>query len=164
MVSKTVDVRYEAGMRLVARTGTGHEVAFDDGEGDSAARPTEVVLSALAACTAMDVVSIMAKKRQPFEAYVVHVSGTQRDAYPQVFTRIDVVHEVIGDGVDTAQVRRCIELSATKYCPVNAMLSAGDTEVHHGYRVLRSPDASEAAEVGEVLVTGPHWQPVLVER
>lgn len=161
-MNKTVDVRYEAGMRLVARTGSEHEVAFDDGDGDSAARPTEIVLAAFAACTAMDVVSIMAKKRQAFDSYVVHVSGTQREAYPQVFTRIDVVHEVVGKNVETAQVRRCIELSANKYCPVNAMLSAGDTEIHHGYRVLRAPDATETAEVGEVVVTGPHWQPVVV--
>ncbi len=163
-MEKTVDVRYEGAMRLVARTGSGHEVAFDDGEGNTAARPTEVLLAALAACTAMDVVSIMEKKRQSYESYVVRVHATQRDAYPQVFPRIDLVHEVVGTDVEAAQLRRCIELSATKYCPISAMLSAGETEIHHRYRLLRSAAEDGAAEEDEVLVTGPLKRPEPIAR
>ena len=98
--------------------------------------PVETVVAALAACTAMDVVSIALKKRQAFTRYEVQVEADQRDEYPQVLTRVDVVHEVEGPAVSVAAIRRCIELSATKYCPVNAMLSAGATEVHHRYRMI----------------------------
>ena len=63
------------------------------------------------------------------------MTGSQRDEYPQVFTEIDVVHEVTGPDLSEAAIRRAIELSATKYCPVNAMLSAGATVVHHRYVV-----------------------------
>ena len=87
----------------------------------------------LAACTAMDVISIAAKKRQQIAATGSRSRPTQRDEYPQVLTRVDVTHEVEGPLVEEAAIRRAIELSATKYCPVNAMLSAGATEVHHGY-------------------------------
>ena len=60
-----------------------------------------------------------------------------------------------------AAVRRSIELSATKYCPVNAMLSAGATEIHHAYRVRGTgPTPFEAA--GEVVVTGPFRRPDVV--
>ena len=51
-------------------------------------------------------------------------------------------------------MRRCIELSGTKYCPVSAMLSAGDTEIHHRYRIERTGPDGFTAE-GEVMVTGP---------
>ncbi len=88
----------------------------------------------------MDVVSILAKKRQAFERYEIHVRGDQRDGYPQVFTRIDVVHELEGPAVDVVALRRSIELSATKYCPVNAMLAAGATEIHHAYHLIRTGD------------------------
>jgi hypothetical protein len=63
--------------------------------------------------------------------------------------------------VDEAAVRRSIELSATKYCPVNAMLSAGDTEVHHGYRIRNTGDTPFEAE-GEVVVTGPYRRPDVI--
>ena len=53
------------------------------------------------------------------------------------FPRIDVIHEFDGDDISETAIQRCIELSALKYCPVSAMLSAGATEIHHGY-VIRS--------------------------
>ena len=122
--------------------------------------PVETVLAALAACTAMDVISIALKKRQPVVTYQIHARGEQRHEYPQVFTRIDLVHDVDGPGVSTAAIARCIELSATKYCPVSAMLSAGATEIHHAYRVTRP---GEPVEEAEVLVTGPYQRPDIVE-
>ncbi len=158
---KTVEIVHEGGMRLVARTGSGHDVVMDDAEGGTGPRPTEMVAAALGACTAMDIVSILNKKHQDFDRYAIHVRAVQRDEYPQVFTEVEIVHEVEGPGVDVTAVRRCIELSATKYCPVSAMLSAGATEIHHRYRVIRTGD-SPSTEEGEVLVTGPREQPDIV--
>jgi putative redox protein len=156
---KRVTIQREGGMRLVARTGSGHAIAFDDGAGDTGPRPTEVVLAALAACSAMDVTSIALKKRQHVVAYRIEVRAVQRDAYPRVFTEIDILHVVEGDAVEREAIRRCIELSATKYCPVSAMLSAGATEIHHRYRIVR---AGVEPEEGEVLVTGPYQRPDIV--
>lgn len=156
MSVKTVELRHEGGMRFVARTGSGHDVVMDDREGDGGPGPVEVLAASLAACTAMDVVSIAAKKRQRLERYEIHVRAEQRKAYPQIYTDIDLLHEVEGPAVDVGAIRRCIELSAEKYCPINAMLSAGDTRVHHRYRVLR-PEAGP--EEGEVAVTGPYQRP-----
>jgi hypothetical protein len=69
-----------------------------------------------------------------------------------------VLHEVEGPKVSVDAIRRCIELSALKYCPVNAMLSAGETEVHHRYRVIGTgPEPFD--ESGEVMVTGPYLRP-----
>jgi putative redox protein len=136
-----------------ATSGTGRQIDF--GEVDKGyLSPVETVLVALGACTAMDVISIVAKKRQRVDAYRIHVRGDQRTEYPQVFTEIEVVHEVTGRNLSEAAVRRSIELSATKYCPVNAMISAGATVVHHRYRIHSSGSDPYEAE-GEVIATGP---------
>ena len=116
------------------------------------------MLVALGGCTGMDVISIATKKRQRIERYLVHVRGDQRTEYPQVFTEIDVVHEVSGRNLSEAAIRRSVELSATKYCPVSAMLSAGATVIHHRYRIRSSGDAPYEAE-GEVVATGPYQRP-----
>ncbi|HEY6056496.1 MAG TPA: OsmC family protein [Candidatus Limnocylindrales bacterium] len=157
MASKTVTTRLEGdGLRFVAMTGTGHEVVMDDAAGDTGPRPAELLVVAQAGCTAMDVVSILRKKRQPFVRYEVRVSGEQREApAPNVFERMTIVHVVEGD-VDVEAVRRAIELSASKYCTVTANLAAGVTEIRHAY-LVRDADGEE--HYGEVLVTGPNESP-----
>lgn len=147
-------------MRFRALTASGHEVRADERASDTGPRPTELILAGLVMCTAMDIVSILDKKRQDYDRYRVHATSVQREEYPQVFTRIDLVHEVAGPGVTEAGVRRCIELSATKYCPVSAMLAMGETEIHHGFRVENTGTHPFSAE-GEVIVTGPHWRPTI---
>ncbi len=112
-----------AACRFVAATGSGHDVVMDNAGGNTGPRPTELVLAAIAGCTAMDVVDILAKKRQVVDRYSVEVNGTQREKAPNVFTDITVLHVVEGD-VETEAVRRSIELSATKYCTVSAQFAA----------------------------------------
>ena len=157
MTTKTVTASLEGeGLRLVARTGSGHSIVMDNAEGDSGARPAELLVVAQAGCTAMDVVSILRKKRQPFTSYEVRVAGDQRDEPPpHVFERLRVLHVVSGD-VEIEAVRRAIELSATKYCTVTGNLSSGVTEVRHAYLVR---NAAGEEEYGEVIVTGPHDDP-----
>ena len=149
-------------MRFEAMPSSGHEIAFDDRESNQGGSPVETVLAALGACTAMDVISIALKKRQGIDEYRVHVRGSQRDEYPQVLTEVDVTHEVVGRDISEAAIQRCIELSATKYCPVNAMVSAGATVVHHRYRIVSSGTAPYEAE-GEVVATGPYARPDVLE-
>ncbi len=148
-------------MRFVARTATRRELVFGDRTELNEHSPVEMVATALAACSAMDVAAILAKKRQSVESYTVQVEAVQRGEYPQVLTRVEIVHVVVGPDVSEEAVRQCIELSATKYCPVNAMLSAGATEIHHRYRVRNTSVQAFEAE-GEVIVTGPYRRPEIV--
>lgn len=155
---KSVRARHEAGMRFTITTGSGHSVAIDDAEGDSAPRPAELLLAAQAGCTGLDVASILAKKRQSFASYEVAVTGDQReDRRPHVYQRIEIVHEFEGPDLDVAAVRRAIELSATRYCTASAMFSAGPAEIHHRYLVRRGD--GWPVEDGEVIVTGPGDNP-----
>jgi putative redox protein len=145
-------------MLFAAEPSSGHGMSFDDRASNQGASPVETVLAALASCTAMDVISIASKKRQAITSYEVEASGSQRDEYPQVYTEIDLVHVIRGDRLSEAAIRRSIELSATKYCPVSAMISAGATVVHHRYRIASDGERPfEAA--GLVISTGPYQRP-----
>ncbi len=155
MALKTATVTLEGGdLRFVGKSGSGHTVVLDSGAGDSGMRPAELVPLALAACTAMDVISILRKKRQDVRQYEVEATGTQQDEHPNAYTRIAIVHVIEGSGIAIDAVRRAIELSATKYCSVGATLSSGVTEIHHGYRVRDETTNTEQAD--EVIVLGPH--------
>jgi putative redox protein len=157
MAVKTSSITLEGEMRLVGRVGSGHSIVMDSGTGDTGARPSELIPLALAGCTAMDVISILRKKRQEVTRYEVLADGTQMDEHPNAFTRIDVTHVIEGPDLDVEAARRAIELSATKYCAVGATLSSGITEIHHSY-VVRSGSAAEAS--AEVIVLGPSLDPV----
>lgn len=156
MATKTATARLgDEGLRLVAQTGSGHAIVMDDLEGDRGPRPAEVLLVAQAGCTAMDVVSILRKKRQAVTRYEVRVAGDQRDEHPHAFEQIRIVHSVEGP-VEVEALRRAIELSATRYCTVTGNLASGLAEIHHAY-VLRDGDGEE--HYGEVVVTGPNEGP-----
>jgi len=143
----------QGGLRIVATTGSGVTLAFDapGGGGEPpAVEPTESLLAALAACTSMDVASILRKKRQHAINYQIVVSAEKADRHPRAFTRISVEHQVSGE-VEPEALRRAIELSATRYCPVNAMLSRA-AHIEHRYRLSRSGLDDVVALVA---ITGP---------
>ncbi len=155
---RTATLVHEDGSSFSATTGTGRTFRWGDDAAVPELSPMETVTVALAACSAMDVISIAIKKRQRISRYSIEVRGEQREEYPQILTRVDVTHEVEGPGIDEGAIRRSIELSATKYCPVNAMISAGATEVHHRFIVRRTGTTPFEAS-GEVVVTGPYRRP-----
>ena len=104
----------------------GHaQVIETNKERGSAATPVEMLLLALGGCTAVDVVSILKKKREQVTAYRVEVSGTRRDEHPRAYTRMEVRHIVTGKGVSEKAVAQAVELSETKYCSVAATLRPG---------------------------------------
>lgn len=94
-----------------------------DPEG-SGSRPMELLAMALGGCTAMDVLSILQKMRQPVEAFSVEVGGAQAEDHPKRYTSLEVVYRLKGD-LDETKVARAIELSETRYCSVEATLRPG---------------------------------------
>ena len=89
----------------------------------SGVRPMEMVALGLAGCTGMDVISILKKKRQQVTQFEVKVNAPRSPEYPKVFTSALITYIVTGKDVDEAAVLRSIELSITKYCPVQFMLA-----------------------------------------
>jgi putative redox protein len=86
-------------------------------------RPMELLATGLAGCTAMDVISILSKKKQEVTAFEVKVHTEQSPDYPKVFTNAVIEYHVTGKNIDEEAVRRSIELSAVRYCPAQAMFS-----------------------------------------
>ncbi|HEC21925.1 MAG TPA: OsmC family peroxiredoxin [Chloroflexi bacterium] len=85
-------------------------------------RPQKLLLVSLAGCTAMDVISILRKKRQEVSGLEVRVRAERADEHPKVYTHIWLTYVVTGKNVDPAAVERSIELSMTRYCPVAGLL------------------------------------------
>ena len=156
MGEKRVSLRHEGGLRFVASSSSDDDFVAINGSGKAGPRPTDLLLAAIASCTAMDVVEIMAKKRQVIDSYSVEVNGIQREKAPNVYTDITVRH-VIEGAVDTEAVRRSIELSATKYCTVSAQIAGGPARISHRFTIKRPGGAGlpPSEESGEVVVTGP---------
>ena len=162
MKLRSVSLHYKGGESFAGRTGTGRAYVFGDLLAENEYSPVESIVASLAACTATDVILILEKKRQVVDRYDVEARAEQRDEYPQVLTTIEVVHDVEGPVLLESALRRAIELSATKYCPVSAMLSAGATEIQHRFRMRATGlDPSEAE--GLVVVTGPFRRPDALE-
>jgi len=110
------------GLRFGARVG-GHAFVLDSGPEAEGPSPVQAVQAALGGCTAMDVISILRKKRQQVTGYEVEVVAERRlDQHPRIFTRLEVIHRVRGRGINPAAVAEAIELSDTRYCVVHAML------------------------------------------
>jgi putative redox protein len=153
MTTRITAVVDPARSRVTARTSSNQPIVLDADppEGDGAApRPKETLLAALAGCTAMDVASLLRKKRQTVDSYEIEVSAESAEEHPKVFTTITVEHRISGM-VEPEPLRRSIELSATRYCPVNAMLSA-TVRIEHRYRLI---DASGVQHEALVAVVGP---------
>jgi putative redox protein len=104
-------------------TDSGHTVRFDASAAHTdGPSPMEAVLAALCACTSVDVVSILEKKRTPLRSLVVTAEAEQAPAAPRVFTRIKLVYRVDGEALTRKGVEDAVALSKDKYCSVSLML------------------------------------------
>jgi len=119
-------VQLVEGMTFVAESGSGHAVVVDAapdvGGKNLGARPMELVLMGTGACSAIDVVHILRKARQPIMGCVIELDSERAAEDPKVFTRIHMHFVVTGKGLAPAQVERAIKLSKEKYCSATIML------------------------------------------
>jgi putative redox protein len=119
---QTATVKWTGGEEFVSTTPSGHTVPYDaDRKHNNAPGPMEMLLTALGACSSVDVVLILAKKRQQLDSFDVEVSGERASEVPAVWTKIELVYRLSGK-LEEKAVRDAIELSQTKYCSVAAML------------------------------------------
>ena len=103
---------------FIVPLGTSPSVGGDD----DGFRPLELIAVGLAGCTAMDVVSILKKKRQEVSTFEVNVHAQQNETHPKVFTHLLIEYVIKGENLSREAVERAVELSAEKYCPAQAML------------------------------------------
>jgi putative redox protein len=119
---QTGQVQWIGDQKFVATSPSGHAIAIDsDRTSNKAPGPMELLLLALGACTATDIVIILEKKRQKLDWLNVVCYGERAADPPQVWTKFDLVYQLRGR-LEDAAVKRAIELSDEKYCSVSAML------------------------------------------
>jgi len=133
---QTAAVKWIGEQKFVATSPSGHAMAMDsDRESNKAPGPMELVLMAIGACTATDVVVVLKKKRQKLESLEVVCSGERAVEPPTVWTKLEIVYRLRGE-LDEAAVKHAIELSEEKYCSVSAMLKK-TAKISWRYEILR---------------------------
>jgi putative redox protein len=119
---QTGSVKWIGEQKFVATSPSGHVINVDsDRASNTAPGPMELVLLALGACTATDIVIILEKKRQKLESLEVICSGERATAPPTIWTKLEMLYRLRGP-LDDAAVKHAIQLSEDKYCSVAAML------------------------------------------
>jgi putative redox protein len=129
-------IHYAGDEMFIGISPSGHAQVLDTKhERASAATPMELLLIALGSCTAVDVVSILRKKRAEVTDYRVEVRGQRRDEHPRSYTRMEVRHILRGRNLSDKAVAQAIELSETKYCSVAATLRP-TAEIVSSYEII----------------------------
>jgi len=119
---QTGSVKWIGEQKFVATSPSGHAMTIDsDRASNQAPGPMELLLLALGACTATDVVIILDKKRQKLESLEVICSGERAAEPPTVWTKLEMLYRLRGQ-LDDVAVKQAIQLSEDKYCSVAAML------------------------------------------
>lgn len=122
MQAKTV---WDSGLVFTAHQ-DGHEFVMDAGDavdGQSRGpRPKGLLLSGLAGCTGMDVVSILQKMRVELDSFEILVDADLTDEHPKVFSRIHLKYVFRGRSLPPDKLEKAVNLSQERYCGVSAML------------------------------------------
>lgn len=133
-------IRYAGDEFFIGTSPSGHAQTIDTkGDRKSAPTPMEMLLVAVGACTAVDIVSILEKKRQNITDYRVEVTGERRDQYPRAFTKFQIHHIVYGRNISEQAVAQAIELSDTKYCSVAATVRP-TAEIQTSFEIIEVED------------------------
>jgi putative redox protein len=146
-----VKLKQISGLAMAAVGDSGHWVTMDGPEkfgGFSAgSRPMELLLISLAACTGMDVVSILRKKRVKLTDFSMNVEAEQAPEHPKVFTNIKLSYIFTGSNIRPSDVEQAIELSENKYCSASAMLRKS-VNITYDYKLVDPDNERKSTTAG----------------
>ncbi|MFP4529599.1 MAG: OsmC family protein [Candidatus Kapaibacterium sp.] len=136
-----VELELDRKMRIIGSTPRGHETIFDTaaevGGEDTAAKPMEVMLQAMAACSFMDTISILRKKRKEVDNLKIFADATRAEEHPQVLTEVHLKYVLISPDAEEEDLHRAVELSQDKYCGASAMFKLAGCKVTWEVEVQR---------------------------
>lgn len=141
MMSKVV---WKGGMAFTGKSDSGYLIPLDAkkraGGQEMGFQPLQLFAIGLVGCTAMDVISILKKKRQEVTDFEVSAQIERAEDHPRVFTKIIVEYKLTGKDLDRSAVERAVELSETRYCPAQAMLEKA-AEISHKIIIQQADEA-----------------------
>lgn len=123
------------GLEFDAVLGSGYGVAFGSPAGTNQSSPMEILLAGVAGCTAMDVVHILRKQRQPITGLIIEIEGTRAEGHPSVYTDVTLVYKIAGVGVEAKAVERAIALSQETYCSASIMFKRAGVNINTNYEL-----------------------------
>ena len=135
MGTSTTTLHWLSGQRFVGIDSTNHSVVLSSKDESIGVRPSDMLLIALAACTAVDVVEILVKKRMPLTALEIITSGEQDADPPWTFRKIHMKFRLAGAGLTEKAVEQAIRLSEEKYCSVAATIR-GAAQITTEFEIL----------------------------
>ena len=140
-----IDVTWTGGFRFTSKDAYGHSVTLDapmeDGDSFEGFKPGELLLTSLAGCSGIDVMSILRKQRQDVTGLAIRVKGAQRPDPPWTWEEIELEYTVMGRGLRESAVRRAIHLALTEYCSVGATLG-GRARITSSYKIVPQEEST----------------------
>jgi len=131
----TSTVRWVGGKSFIGTDSTKHSVVISTPDAGIGMKPSELLLVALASCTAVDLVEILAKKHTQLDCLEISATGEQDADPPWAFRKIHLCYSLGGRGLTPKNVEQAIRLSEEKYCSVAATLR-GVAEIDFNYEIL----------------------------
>jgi putative redox protein len=131
----SAQVNWIGGKRFVGIDSSKHSVVLSTSDEGVGMKPSELLLVSVGACSSVDVVDIMAKKRQPLDMLEVSVTGEQDADPPWTYRKIHILYRVKGKGIQEKDIAQAIELSHTKYCSVATTIS-GVAEITTSFEIV----------------------------
>ena len=131
----SASVKWIGGKQFVGVDSTRHSVVLSTPDEGVGMKPSELLLVALASCTAVDVVEILAKKRAGLESLEISAEAEQEKDPPWTFRKIHLIYRLKGSTLNEKDVAQAIDLSEQKYCSVAATLR-GEAEITYSYEIL----------------------------
>lgn len=129
------NLKLDRNMRFIGTNSAGMETYFDShptvGGEDTAATPMEVVLQSIAACSAMDVVSILRKKRKTIKSFSIDIQASRVDEHPKIFKEVQLVYKLESPDAGLKDLERAVELSQTRYCGVSAIVKLSGADLSY---------------------------------
>jgi putative redox protein len=136
MGTTTTTVHWLSGKRFVGIDSTNHSVVVSSQDEGVGVKPSDLLLIALASCTAVDVVEILSKKRMPIDSMEITTTGEQDADPPWTFRKIHLKCQLSGAGLTEKAVEQAVQLAEEKYCSVAATLRA-TVEITTEFQIMR---------------------------
>ncbi len=135
------NLRLDRNMRIIGKNEKGLETVFDTkpavGGEDSAPTPMEIMLQSVAACSFMDTISILRKKRKTIDDLQIDIEGERTEEHPKVFKTIVLKYTLVSPDAELNDLERAVELSQNKYCGASEMMRLAGADVSYKIELKR---------------------------